>query len=97
MARTELLPHQEGAQAAVERALRYAPGLRQRLTPHLDELRREHDIPDDYAALTPAAAVQLMRLVEIACSRAGISAYLFPCTRTGWREAAARWGVFVAS
>jgi hypothetical protein len=94
MNRQELLPHQEGASAAVERVLRYVPGLRAKVEPMLRENAKLAGIPASYADMTPAECVAFMALAEGCCRKADFTAQLFPSTRTGWREAGRRWGVF---
>lgn len=93
--RRELLPHQEGASAAVERVLRYIPGARARVEPRLREAARAAGIPESYADMDELQAVLFMFLAERACRYAGLSAQLFPCTRTGWQSAGRRWGFLV--
>lgn len=87
MVRQELLPHQEGCAASVERALKYVPGLRPKIEPSFRAEMKSLGIPDHYNEMTRRDACDTLYILE-ECARRELGArfQLYPCLRTNWER-----------
>jgi len=87
VARKELLPHQEGCAASVERALKYVPGLRHRIEPAFRAEMKRLGIPDHYDQMTPRDAADTLYVLE-ECAREALGARFafYPNLKTNWQR-----------
>jgi hypothetical protein len=87
MARQELLPHQEGCAASVERALKYVPGLRPLIEPAFRAEMKALGIPENYSEMSRRDAADTLYVLECCAKTAlGVRFQLFPCLKTNWER-----------